>query len=67
MAQNVEDIEKAVAALPPDELRKFHAWYEKFESELWDQQIESDVKAGKLEMLAKQAIADHEAGKSTEL
>ena len=67
MARKAEDIEKAVAGLPPNELKKFRAWYEKFDSELWDKQIEADIKAGKLDTLAEKAIADHEAGKSTKL
>jgi hypothetical protein len=35
--------------------------------ENWDRQIEDDVKAGKLDRLAKQALRDHEADRSTEL
>ncbi|HFQ91457.1 MAG TPA: hypothetical protein ENK29_01115 [Chromatiales bacterium] len=67
MARKAEDIEKEVAKLPPSELRKFRAWYERFDSEIWDQQIEADIEAGKLDALADAAIADHKAGKSKKL
>ena len=33
----------------------------------WDSQFEKDVKAGKLDELANQAIADFEAGKCREI
>ena len=67
MGRNVEEIERRVAQLSSSELREFRAWYERFDSEVWDGQIEDDVKAGRLETFANEAIADHEAGKSTPL
>ena len=67
MARKVEEIERDLAALPPGELEKFRAWYEQFDAEAWDRQIEADAGAGKLDAIANQALADHEAGKSTEL
>ena len=67
MASTVEDIEKAIMQLPQDQLRKFRAWYEKFDSEAWDEQIEKDAADGRLDALAEAAIADHKAGKSTKL
>ena len=67
MARNVEDIEKAIIRLPQDQLKQFRAWYEKFDSDAWDEQIENDSAAGKLDSLANAAIADHKSGKSKEL
>ncbi len=67
MPTNVEEVERAVAQLPPDQQRQFRAWYEKFASEAWDDQIERDIVAGKLEALAQPAIADHKAGKTRRL
>ncbi len=63
----VEDIEKAVAELPPDQLARFRAWFEEFEASRFDQKIERDAKAGRLERLAEQAIADFRAGRAREL
>jgi len=65
MGRSLKEIEEAVASLPPAELKKFRAWYEKFDAEAWDEQIERDIEAGKLDALAEAAIADHRDGKST--
>ena len=67
MARTVEEVEKAVAQLPQDQLRQFRAWYEKFDSKAWDDQIEKDIAAGKLDALAESAIADHKVGKTRKL
>jgi hypothetical protein len=64
---SVEELEKAVAGLAPDELSKFRAWYEAFDSDLWDRQFEADVKAGKWDKLADKAIAEHKKGLTREL
>ncbi len=61
----VEEIEKVVAELPPNQLRRFRSWYEKFDSDAWDKQIENDIASGKLDALADAALADHEAGQTT--
>jgi hypothetical protein len=63
----LEDIEKAVAELPPDQLAQFRAWFEEFEAARFDERIERDAKAGKLDQLADQAIADFRAGRTREL
>ncbi len=67
MARTVEEIETAVAKLPEDQLRQFRTWYGKFDSKAWDEQIEKDVSAGRLDALAEAAIADHKAGKTKKL
>ncbi|HGG60169.1 MAG TPA: hypothetical protein ENK26_09710 [Gammaproteobacteria bacterium] len=64
MVNTVEDIENAITQLPQEQLRKFRAWYEKFDSDVWDMQIEKDALDGKLDSLADAAISDHKAGKS---
>jgi hypothetical protein len=63
----VEDIEKAVAELPQDQLARFRAWFEEFEAARFDQRIERDVKAGRLDRLAEEALADFRAGRAREL
>ena len=42
-------------------------WIENFEQELWDKEFEGDVRKGKLDKLAKQAIRDFQTGKCREL
>jgi conjugal transfer/entry exclusion protein len=67
MVRTVEDIEKAITQLPQNQLQQFRVWYEKFDIDAWDEQIEKDVAAGKLDALAEASIADHKAGKSREI
>jgi hypothetical protein len=63
----VEEIEKAVTALPPKELAVFRAWFEAFEAARFDEAIEQDAATGKLDRLAADAIRAHRAGQSREL
>lgn len=62
----IEDIEKAVEQLSPEELARFRAWFEEFDARLFDEQIERDAKAGKLDKLIAEARANHEAGRREE-
>lgn len=48
----VEDLEKAIAKLPPDQLAEFRVWFEALDAARFDQKIERDAKAGKLDALA---------------
>jgi hypothetical protein len=63
----IEDIEKAVAKLPPDQLAQFRAWFETFDATRFDQKIERDAKAGRLDRLADQAIEDLRKGRAREI
>jgi hypothetical protein len=63
----LEDIEKALTELPPDQLAEFRAWFEAFDAARFDEKIERDAKAGRLEGLAEQALADFRAGRAREL
>jgi hypothetical protein len=63
----VEDIEKAVAGLPAAELDRFRAWFASFDAERFDEELERDVRSGKLDRLAEEALAEHRAGRTREL
>jgi hypothetical protein len=63
----VDDIERAVAKLAPDDLAAFRAWFEAFDAERFDERIARDAASGKLDGLAEEALAAHRAGKSREL
>jgi len=63
----VEEIKKAITALPPDELHELRDWYEQFDAQLWDREIEADVVAGRLDDLAEVAIQSFRNGETTEL
>ena len=60
---SVEELEKAVAELPPDKLAKFEAWFEKFAADAWDRQIEQDAKSGKLDKLAEESLKEFREGR----
>lgn len=64
---NLNEIEAQVAALPPEEFDKFRQWFEEFQADLWDQQIEADSLAGRLDALVDQAKRDEADGKLTPL
>ena len=55
----IDDLEKAIAKLPPDELAKFRDWFEAFDAARFDAKIERDTKSGKLD-----ALADHAQGRA---
>ncbi len=61
------EIEADVADLPPAELARFRAWFDQFYADAWDKQFEEDVRTGKLDELADQAIKEFKAGRCTEL
>jgi len=63
----LEEIEQAIAKLPPQEMAAFRNWYENFTAKLWDNQIEQDVEEGKLDDFARRALEDHKAGRTKEL
>ncbi|HSW24970.1 MAG TPA: hypothetical protein VLJ62_19570 [Burkholderiaceae bacterium] len=64
---NIKSIEKAVEALPPEELAEFRRWFAEFDAAAWDKQIDKDAAAGKLDSLAAEALADYRAGNTREL
>jgi len=45
----------------------FSEWFLAYDWEVWDHQLEQDVAAGKLDVLAEKALRDHAAGKSSRL
>lgn len=63
----IREIEKAVEGLSPEELAAFRAWFAAFDSDAWDQEIEDDAAAGRLDDLADEALADLRAGRCTDL
>jgi hypothetical protein len=63
----VEQLEHKIAELDVTELKELRAWFENFDAEAWDRQIENDSKSGKLRRLVEKALADDRAGRSTEL
>ncbi|GAK55574.1 hypothetical protein U27_02408 [Candidatus Vecturithrix granuli] len=67
MMNSVQDIERAILQLPKPELRALRRWFDALEEEMWDQEFEEDVHAGRLDRFAQQALADLSAGRCTTL
>jgi hypothetical protein len=63
----VQELEQEVRKLAPSELADFRRWFQDYDSDQWDSQIEEDAMTGKLDRLAQKALADHKAGKTSEI
>ena len=64
---SLQAIEAALEQLDPAGRARFRAWFERFDAEDWDQQLEHDVEAGALDWLAEEALADLKAGRCRQL
>ena len=63
----VEKIEREIKDLSPEEMTELREWFAAFDAEAWDRQFEADVRAGKLDALADQALKAHATGQTTKL
>ncbi len=63
----VEQLEQRISNLPPKDLAQFRAWFLEFDSRIWDEQIEADLKAGKLDALIAEVRAEFKQGNSQPL
>jgi hypothetical protein len=61
----VDVLERQVRDLSEVELAEFRRWFEEFDAQNWDHQIESDFRAGKLDELADAALREHRDGKTS--
>jgi len=59
---NIKEIESAIAQLPSSELAELAKWFEEYHAQAWDERLERDVKAGRLDALIEQAEQDFERG-----
>lgn len=58
----VEQIEAAILKLSPQELSHLADWVLDLDEQRWDEQIERDIVAGKLDFLAQEALTELETG-----
>jgi len=63
----VEQIERQIESLPPKDLIRLRRWFLDFDARVWDQQIATDSRAGKLDDLVAEARANYEGGKARSL
>ncbi len=55
---DVREIESAITQLPREQVAELAAWLEQFHAQLWDNQIEHDVRAGRLDSLLDEAARE---------
>lgn len=63
----LENIERQIKDLSPQEMAELREWFAAFDAEAWDRQFEADVRAGKLDALAENALRTHASGTTTKL
>lgn len=63
--RTVEEIEAAIEQLPRDQFFRLRDWMTSRFEDLWDEQIEEDIKAGRLDHLAQEALAEFRTGLTT--
>ena len=62
-----EDLKSEIEALPHPEYMKLVHWLSEHDWDAWDQEIENDSAAGKLDFLIDEAVAEKEKGKLSNL
>ena len=59
---SVREIENAITQLPTDELTELVIWLEEYYAAVWEQQIEQDLEAGRLDDLLAELDEEYAAG-----
>jgi hypothetical protein len=63
----LDEIERAIAELPPAKLAELRTWFARFDAEAWDREFEEDVHAGRLDAFAREALRDLDESRCTDL
>jgi len=64
---SVQEIEQAIRELSRDDFAVLRDWVVAFDAQQWDREFEGDEQCGRLDALAAEALADHQAGRCTDL
>jgi len=67
ITMTVQDLEKEVSKLSPDELSQLRQWFEEYDAWKWDNQIQDDATNGTLDSLANESLRDFDSGKCSML
>ncbi len=62
----IHEIEEAIRQLSRDDRAAVRAWLAELDAEEWDQQLETDILAGRLDWLADEAREDLKSGRCTD-
>lgn len=63
----VEELEQAVIRLSAADLAAFRAWFDAFQAAQWEAEIEMDIRNGRLDALADEAVGEYRSGAAKRL
>jgi len=63
----VQEIERAIAALTPQQLAELYAWLDQYDPQPIDARLKADLDAGRIDERIPRALADHKAGNTKPL
>ena len=63
----VNEIKDAIRSLPEEDFARLRHWFSEKDWEKWDEEIETDSQAGKLDFLIEEAKEEKEQGKLRDL
>jgi hypothetical protein len=63
----VQEIERAIDALTPDQREELYAWVDKRYLQSGDMRLKAAIDAGRFDDRIARAVADHKAGKTEPL
>jgi hypothetical protein len=63
----VEEITAAIERLSAEDVARIRDWLVEFAERLWDEQIERDERAGRLDALIDKALEEHRDGRTRPL
>lgn len=63
----IEEITAAIEQLSVEDVARVRTWLAEFAERIWDEQIERDERAGRLDVLIDKALEEHRAGRTRPL
>ena len=63
----LEKLEREIEKLDRKEVAALRDWFQKYDADEWDRQIEKDASGGRLDRLAEEALEAYGAGRTKEL
>jgi hypothetical protein len=63
----VQEIERAIDTLTPEQIEELYAWLDQRHPQLIDAQLKADLDAGRIDDRIHRVLADHKAGNTQPL
>jgi len=58
---SIQELEVVITQLPPHELAELTAWLVEYHAKVWDQRIEDDLEAGRLDDVLAEVDREYDA------